>query len=161
MPRSFGIGGPPAVGASLILSAFLIVVSLWKQRESAQHHTAPRPIRTWRLWLTGAAVGLVVTLTSIGSGSLTLPLLTIIAPGIALPDLIGSDIAFSAMLVPVAAAGHWSLGDVNPVLALNLLIGAMPGTYVGAKCCRALHQRWLRPAVALVLVFVATKLLAV
>jgi uncharacterized membrane protein YfcA len=149
-----------AIGASLFLAAALIVAgAFYKPAGSARSNSSK--VQMARLAAVGACVGFIVTLTSIGSGSLTLPLLTILSPTIALPELIGSDIVFSAVLVPVAAAGHWSMGDVHPWLALNLLLGALPGTYFGTKWCRALHQRWLRPAVALVLVVVGTRLLAI
>lgn len=107
----------------------------------------------------GAVVGLIVTATSIGSGSVTLPLLTLALPLVSLSSLIGSDIAFAAFLIPAAAAGRWTMGDVNLSLVLKLLIGSLPGVYIGSKLCGRLNQKWLRPAVALTLVFVGTRLI--
>jgi uncharacterized membrane protein YfcA len=150
-----------AIAACLFLAAALIAAgAFYKPAADDASRRSPK-VQTLRIVAIGACVGFIVTITSIGSGSLTLPLLAIFSPAIALPELIGSDIVFSAVLVPVAAAGHWSMGDVHPWLALNLLVGALPGTYFGTKWCRALHQRWLRPAVALVLVVAGTRLLAI
>jgi len=107
----------------------------------------------------GAVVGLIVTITSIGSGSVTLPLLALTLPAVGLPELVGSDIAYAAFLIPTAAAGRWTMGDVNLALVANLLIGSLPGIYVGSKLCGRMQTRWLRPAVAVTLVFVGTRLI--
>jgi len=112
-----------------------------------------------RVAVIGAVVGLIVTITSIGSGSITLPLLTLVLPAVGLPELIGSDIAYAAFLIPTAAAGRWTMGDVNPLLVVNLLLGSLPGVYIGSKLCGRMQTRWLRPAVALTLVFVGTRLI--
>lgn len=106
----------------------------------------------------GAVVGLIVTITSIGSGSVTLPLLALTLPSVGLAELIGSDIAYAAFLIPTAAAGRWTMGDVNLGLVVNLLIGSLPGIYLGSKLCGRMQTKWLRPAVALTLVFVGTRL---
>jgi uncharacterized protein len=111
-----------------------------------------------RVAILGAVVGLIVTITSIGSGSITLPLLTLALPGVGLSQLVGSDIAYAAFLIPTAAAGRWTMGDVNLVLVGNLLLGSLPGVYIGSKLCGRMQTRWLRPAVALTLVFVGTRL---
>jgi uncharacterized membrane protein YfcA len=107
----------------------------------------------------GAVVGLIVTVTSIGSGSVTLPLIALALPSVGLAELVGSDIAYAAFLIPTAAAGRWTMGDVNLLLVANLLIGSLPGIYLGSKLCGKLQTRWLRPAVALTLVFVGTRLI--
>jgi uncharacterized membrane protein YfcA len=107
----------------------------------------------------GAVVGLVVTLTSIGSGAVTLPLLSLTLPLVGLPELIGSDIAFAAFLIPAAAVGRWTMGDVNVWLAVTLLAGSLPGVWIGSRLCGRMSQTWLRPAVAVTLVFVGTRLI--
>lgn len=106
----------------------------------------------------GAVVGLIVTVTSIGSGSVTLPLLALTLPSVGLAELVGSDIAYAAFLIPTAAAGRWTMGDVNLLLVVNLLIGSLPGIYFGSKLCGKMQTKWLRPAVAVTLVFVGTRL---
>lgn len=112
-----------------------------------------------RLAAIGASVGLIVTLTSIGSGSLTLPLLSLALPLTGLEELVGTDIAFAAILIPVAAAGRWSLGDVDPRIAIELLVGSLPGVYLGSRFALVLRRRWLRPAVALTLAVVGMRLI--
>jgi uncharacterized membrane protein YfcA len=151
-----------AIGVTLFVAAGMILAQpLFKRR------TLPivdgafewRPGQKARVIVLGAIVGCIVTLTSIGSGAVTLPLLALALPLVGLPELIGSDIAFAAFLIPAAAVGRWTMGDVNVWLALKLLIGSLPGVYIGSKLCTRLHARWLRPAVAVTLIFVGTRLM--
>jgi len=107
----------------------------------------------------GAVVGFLVALTSIGSGSITLPLLLLLLPAIPLRTLIGSEIAFAALMVPVAAAGHLGFADIDWAMALNLTVGALPGAYLGARLCARLGEHSLRPAVIGLLAFAGFKLL--
>lgn len=140
-----------AVGLALLTSAVAIVGSLFL------HKTVPPTRIEWKYGLSmrvvaaGAVVGFLVALTSIGSGSVTLPLLYLILPYVGLRQLIGSDIAFSALLIPVAALGHLSMGDINFAIVVSLLIGSLPGVFIGSKLCRMLPDFWLRPAVAVVM----------
>ena len=153
-----------AIGVTLLLAAGMILAQPWLKR--LELRTIPdgdefawRPRQRGRVIAIGAVVGLTVTLTSIGSGAVTLPLLTLAMPFVGLTELIGSDIAFAAFLIPAAALGRWTMGDVNVGLAINLLIGSLPGVYLGSRLCRRLHARWLRPAVAVTLLFVGARLI--
>ncbi|MEO6835154.1 MAG: sulfite exporter TauE/SafE family protein [Candidatus Tumulicola sp.] len=151
-----------AIGVTLFLAAGMILAQPLIQKTELAVSTAPfawKRGRRARVIALGAVVGFIVTLTSIGSGAVTLPLLTLALPLVGLPELIGSDIAFAAFLIPAAALGRWTMGDVNVGLALNLLIGSLPGVYIGSKLCTRLHARWLRPAVAVTLIFVGTRLI--
>jgi uncharacterized protein len=151
-----------AIGASICLAAILLLISRFiRTNESATPRELNVKAYRGRLIALGAVVGLIVSVTSIGSGSVTLPLLVMLLPAAALPKLIGSDLVFSAFLIPIAAIGHWSMGDVNPMLALNLLVGSIPGVYFGSKFCRSFQQAWLRHAVAVVLMVVGMRLIVV
>lgn len=151
-----------AIGVALFLAAAMIIARPFFKRRELPASSEPF---SWsgsqraRTMLLGAVVGLVVTLTSIGSGAVTLPLLSLTLPLVGLPELIGSDIAFAAFLIPAAAIGRWTMGDVNAPLAINLLLGSLPGVFIGSKLCGKMSQTWLRPAVALTLVFVGTRLI--
>jgi uncharacterized protein len=149
-----------AIGGALFIAAAVMLLRPFLKVKTLE----PRPF----VWTSaqrrsviaiGAIVGLIVTITSIGSGSVTLPLLTLALPLVGLSELVGSDIAFAAFLIPTAAAGRWSMGDVNIVLVLNLLIGSLPGVYIGSKLCGKLETRWLRPVVAVTLAAVGTRLI--
>ncbi len=150
-----------AIGVALFFAAAIMLLRPLFKRELAESSGTFqwKKSQRARTIAIGAVVGMLVTVTSIGSGSVTLPLLSLALPLVGLPELIGSDIAFSAFLIPTAAAGRWAMGDVNFPLVVNLLIGSLPGVYVGSKLCGKLSQRYLRPAVALTLVFVGTRLI--
>jgi hypothetical protein len=151
-----------AIGLVLFIAAAVIVIQPFIKRRLIQTASATfewQPKQRRRVIAIGALVGLIVTATSIGSGSVTLPLLTLALPFVGLSQLIGSDIAFAAFLIPAAAAGRWSMGDVNLPLVLKLLVGSLPGVYIGSKLCGRMNQMWLRPAVAVTLVFVGTRLI--
>ena len=150
-----------AIGVALFIAAAVMLIRpLLKSvplvsKESFAWHGAQRGF----VVAIGAVVGLIVTITSIGSGSVTLPLLALTLPSVGLAELVGSDIAYAAFLIPTAAAGRLSMGDVNLVLVGNLLVGSLPGIYLGSKLCGKLQTRWLRPAVAVTLVFVGSRLI--
>lgn len=151
-----------AIGYVLFVAAVVILVQPFLWRRALPMGTADfewRPGQRIRVITIGAIVGLIVTATSIGSGSVTLPLLSLSLPLVGISTLVGSDIAFAAFLIPAAAAGRWSMGDVNLLLVLKLLIGSLPGVYIGSKLCGRLSQSWLRPMVAVTLVFVGTRLI--
>jgi uncharacterized membrane protein YfcA len=157
-----------AIGVTLLLAAAMILAQpLLRRLELKRLEPGTRskgtfewkPARRTAVTVIGAVVGLTVTLTSIGSGAVTLPLLALALPFVGLPELIGSDIAFAAFLIPAAAIGRWTMGDVNVGLALKLLIGSLPGVYIGSWLCTRLHARWLRPAVAVTLIFVGARLI--
>lgn len=149
------------IGAALFLAAAIMVARPLFNRGRAKDSGEFAWVGSQRLRVAaiGAVVGLIVTITSIGSGSITLPLLTLALPGVGLAELIGSDIAYAAFLIPTAAAGRWTMGDVNLPLVANLLLGSLPGVYIGSRLCGRMQTRWLRPAVALTLVFVGTRLI--
>lgn len=145
------------VGIALFTSAVALVVTQFFGRNiepGVQDVRRPFP----RLVAVGALVGFVVSLTSIGSGSLTLPLLYAVLPLIALRVLVGSDLAFAAWLIPVAALGHLTIGSVDWRLCLNLLVGSLPGVYIGSRFCRWIPDSYLRPTVATILIFAGTRL---
>ncbi len=152
------------IGVALFIAAVVIIVRPFLKR-IAVHSLQSEERFAWtgsqhvRVIAVGAVVGLVVTITSIGSGSITLPLLTLLLPGVGLSELVGSDIAYAAFLIPTAAVGRWTMGDVNLHLVVNLLIGSLPGVYIGSKLCGKMQTRWLRPAVAFTLVFVGSRLI--
>lgn len=149
-----GIGAALFIAAAVMLiRPFLKSVPVITKDEFAWHG----PQRAYVIAI-GAVVGLIVTTTSIGSGSVTLPLLALMLPSVGLSELVGSDIAYAAFLIPTAAAGRWTMGDVNLPLVLNLLLGSLPGIYAGSKLCGRMRTKWLRPAVAVTLIFVGTRL---
>jgi uncharacterized membrane protein YfcA len=116
---------------------------------------------TMRLAAIGFFVGLTVSITSIGAGSLMLPLLLLVAPAVALRRLVGTDLAFAVVVLVPSLLGHWRIGDVNTGIATSLLMGSIPGVFLGSYFVTKLPERWFRGALAGVLVVVALALLPI
>ncbi len=150
------------VGVALFASAAAVAYSTIARRNldaSTEIQRTSSQRRTWPLVACGAVVGFFVVLTSIGSGAMLMPLLLLIAPIVGIPRLVGSDIAYAAFLIPSAALGHAALGDVNYDIALSLLIGSLPGVFIGSRLCKTLPDMYLRPALAMILVVAGSRLL--
>lgn len=107
----------------------------------------------------GVLVGTLVAMTSVGSGSVTLPLLLFFLPAVAMRKLIGSEIAFAAFLVPLAAVGQGAFGNVSWAMAGSLLVGSLPGVWIGAQLVKRIGDVWLRPTMVVILAFAGSKLL--
>ena len=144
------------IAVVILLAAFAsIVAQFWRPSLEGRAVASDRA----RAVAIGALVGFLVALTSIGSGSITLPLLMIVFPAAALRSLIGAEIVFAAIMVPVAAAGHVALANVDWRVAGLLTVGALPGAYIGSRLCAIIGERTLRPVVACVLCVAGFKLL--
>jgi uncharacterized membrane protein YfcA len=148
----------PAIGVViLIAAASSLVLHLLARR--GRDVPAPKRSSTASMVAIGAVVGFLVSMTSIGSGSITLPLLLLALPAFSLRTLIGSEIVFAALIVPISAAGHATFGNVDWALAANLAGGAIPGAYLGSRLCAVLGESAIRPAVIGVLAYAGVKLL--
>jgi uncharacterized protein len=147
-----------AVAVALLISAAGIV---FNRKLASDAPTDAKGDNTWQLVLLGLFVGICVSITSIGAGSLTLPLLLVFASSVALRRLVGTDLAFAVVVLVPSLIGHWKLGDVNPVIAASLLLGSIPGVFIGTHFVTRLPERWFRGALAGVLVIVALALLPI
>ena len=109
--------------------------------------------------LFGAALGLLVTLTSVGAGAIGVSVLAALYPHLPAKRIVGSDIAHAVPLTIVAGIGHASLGNVEWLLLVELLIGSLPGIWVGAKLTKQLPETITRFALCICLVIAARKIL--
>jgi uncharacterized protein len=123
----------------------------------------PKPFRLRPLptVLVGVVGGLVVGMTSVGSGSLMIVLLLLLYPMLRSSELVGTDLVQAIPLVASAAVGHLLFGDFQLDLTASLLVGSLPGVYVGARLSSRASDVVIRPALALVLVASGLKLLGV
>lgn len=146
------------LGAVLFLVALLI---LWHLRPNPQrertlvqdvwyHH--PGIMSLW-----GAVVGFLVGVTSVGSGSLLVPFLLLLP--LSAREVVGIDIAHAALLVTVAGIAHYAGGTVDPTLTANLLLGALPGVFLGSRLARRVPDRVLRAVLAVLLMGVSLHLI--
>lgn len=109
--------------------------------------------------LSGAVLGTLVTISSIGAGAIGATLLVMLYPKLTPAEVAGTDIAYAVPLTAIAAVGHWWLGSINWFLLLTLLVGSLPGITLGSWAARAVPEKLLRGLLALTLAGVAAKLL--
>jgi uncharacterized protein len=146
------------VGILLIIVGLVIIAGQLISKQRAAEIMALRP-RAPLILGVAAIVGFLVSVTSIGAGSITLTALAIILPRMRLQDLVGSDLAFAAAIVPVAALGHLGLGSINLPVTGALLLGSLPGVFIGSRLCALLPNKFVRPAIAGVMALAGAKLL--
>jgi uncharacterized membrane protein YfcA len=121
---------------------------LWEQRY--------RPVVTA---LVGAVVGFLVGLTSVGSGTLIIVSLAFLFPRLTSKELVGTDIFQAFMLLASGAIAYFIGGTINwPIVGL-LLIGSLPGVYLGSKASKFIPERFMRPVLATVLAVSGFKLI--
>lgn len=111
--------------------------------------------------LIGAAGGLVVGLTSVGSGSLIIIALMALYPTLKASSLVGTDLVQAVPLVMSAALGHIFFGDFSLALTASLIIGSVPGAWLGARLSSRAPGGLVRRVLAFVLLASALKLLDV
>jgi hypothetical protein len=107
--------------------------------------------------LTGAVLGILVTLSSVGAGALGTVALLFLYPKMKTVKIVGTDLAHAIPLTAVAGAGHWALGNVDIVLLGSLLVGSIPGIWVGSHLSAKIPERFLRPVLATVLLLIGVK----
>ena len=95
--------------------------------------------------LIGVIGGFAVGLTSVGSGSLMIVMLMFLYPTLSGREMVGTDLVQAIPLVASAAIGHLIFGDLQFGLTSSVLVGAIPGVYVGARIS-AHRERPVHPA---------------
>lgn len=124
--------------------------------------TAQRFTR-WQPALTiaaGALLGAMVTLTSVGAGAIGATMLLALYPvRMRLQRLVATDIVHAVPLTLVAGLGHLWIGNVNPVLLVNLLAGSLPGIVIGSILATRSSDKLLQPVLAAVLLVVGWRLI--
>ena len=143
-----------ALGAALLLGAAAMVLRFVLDRRSGQdrtgvvHHVELRLVRTVLIGMVG---GLVVGLTSVGSGSLMIVLLLFVYPAIGANQLVGTDLTQAVPLTAAAALGALAFGHVEISVTTSLIIGSMPAVLVGSLLSSWAPDRYVRPVITFVI----------
>ena len=150
-----------ALGIALLVASASIVAktALQALRPVRAERHAPFTAKAVPTVLIGVAGGLVVGMTSVGSGSLMIVMLLLLYPMLSASELVGTDLVQAIPLVASAALGHLLFGDFKLGLTTSLLVGCMPGVYIGARVSARAPDRIIRPALVFVLLASALKLL--
>jgi len=149
------------LGLTLVVAATAMAVRivLQSRRGTASADVRSVQVRRGLTLLVGVVGGLVVGVTSVGSGSLMIVLLLCLYPTLESKSLVGTDLVQAVPLVAAAAVGHLLFGDFQLDLTLALLAGCIPGVYIGARVSSRAPDSVIRPLLVAVLVGSALKLL--
>jgi uncharacterized membrane protein YfcA len=147
--------------ALLVVSVGLVVRPLLARRKRPGESLPPLVVRALPTVLIGIVGGLVVGVTSVGSGSLMIILLLMLYPHLKLSELVGTDLVQAVPLVTSAAIGHLLFGNFQLALTGSILIGSIPGVFIGARFSSRAPDHVIRPALIVVLAVSALKLLGV
>ena len=151
--------------AGLIARAYLRLLERARRRDGrGEPLPQDRPTLTLRILPTvvlGALGGIVVGLTSVGSGSLIIIALMGLYPTLKASELVGTDLVQAVPLVAAAALGHLLFGDFQMELTTSVLLGAIPGVWIGAQLSSRSPGGLVRRALAFVLLASSLKLLDV
>lgn len=149
-----------ALGVALLVAAAgLVVKSVMASRRAGTVDDRELVVKPLPTVLVGAVGGLVVGMTSVGSGSLIIIALMALYPMLRTNRLVGTDLVQAVPLVASAAVAHMLFGEFQLDLTLSLLIGALPAVYLGSKVSSFAPDTVIRPALTVVLVASAMKLL--
>jgi uncharacterized protein len=149
--------------AGLIVRAYIRLVERARRRDGRAKPLPEGPpkvhLRPLATMVLGALGGVVVGLTSVGSGSLIIIALMMLYPNLTANELVGTDLVQAVPLVASAAVGHLLFGDFHLDLTTSLLLGSIPGVWLGAHLSARAPGGLVRRALAFVLLASALKLL--
>jgi len=147
------------LGAMLLLTALSLVFRRQFLAFAETRLVAVTPRRTTLLTvLTGAVLGVLVTISSVGAGAIGVTILLLLYSRLPMAIIVGSDIAHAVPLTLVAGVGHWFLGSVEWPLLTSLLTGSVPGVIIGSYLAARVPDAILRPILAATLVLVSGRL---
>ena len=149
-----------ALGVALLLTAVAVAYrQVWTVLGLRLERWLPPRRRAAFTVAAGALLGVLVSLSSIGAGAIGATLILLLYPRLPAHKIVGTDIAHAVPLTLVAGIGHATLGHVDWVLLGSLLVGSLPGIWLGAQLTKALPERLVRAFLSLALVAAGLKVL--
>jgi len=106
----------------------------------------------------GAVLGVLVSISSVGAGAMGVIALIMLYPHLPMAKIVGSDIAHAVPLTLIAGIGHWMMGSVDWHIMGSLLVGSLPGIFVGSFFAIRVPERALRLVLATTLFIVASRI---
>lgn len=150
------------LGVALILTALAILFRERLQRlgrARQRRESGASPSRLFAATVAvGVALGVLVTISSVGAGVIGMVALLWLYPHVPSIRLVGVDIAHAVPLTAIAGLGHFYMGSVDFVLLGSLLLGSLPGIYLGSHVGSAFPDRILRPTLACLLLLIGGRL---
>jgi uncharacterized membrane protein YfcA len=142
------LGTALLIGAAAMLLRYALDRRKGNLREGAVHEIAVRPLPTVAIGMIG---GLIVGITSVGSGSLMIVLLLFLYPMLGANQLVGTDLTQAVPLTLAAALGALAFGHIEISVTLSLIIGSVPAVVIGAFFSSRAPDRYIRPAITFVI----------
>ena len=146
------------LGVALIITSVAVLLRAKLMSAVAKGRWIPEKYVPALTVLLGIVLGALVTLTSVGAGALGVTALIMLYPKEKITTIVGSDIAHAVPLTLVAGLGHASIGTIDYALLGTLLIGSIPGIYLGSHMSSKVAEHWVRIALAAILIYVGFKL---
>ena len=146
------------LGIALLLTSLSVLFRNQLAQSSKKGHWINPKYTPFLTVVLGLILGFLVTLTSVGAGALGVTALLILYPKISITKIVGTDVAHAVPLTLVAGLGHVSLGTVDYQLLGTLLIGSIPGIWIGSHLSSKVAEHWIRTVLALILVYIGQKL---
>ncbi len=148
-----------ALSAALIITAVSIIFRD-KLRNWANHRLnfGNKGAPDYWVILTGVILGVLVTLSSVGAGVIGATALMLLVPALSMSRIVGTDIAHAVPLTLVAGLGHAVNGSVDWILLASLLIGSLPGIWLGSHIGNRLPDNVLRVLLASLLFLIGGRL---
>lgn len=136
------------VGASAMVLRYVLDRRAGQDRTGVVHEITPRPLRTIAIGMIG---GIVVGITSVGSGSLMIIMLLFLYPMLGANQLVGTDLTQAVPLTLAAALGALAFGHVEFGVTTSLIIGSVPAVFVGSLLSSSAPDRFIRPVITFVI----------
>jgi uncharacterized protein len=165
------------LGVMLVLTAASMLFKVWRTRADAKPSTPGIDTFESIFYLTsekskqtltngrvlacvglGLVLGAMVTLTSVGAGAIGTAVLIALFGAMPLARIVGNDIAHAIPLTLVAGLGHAALGAVDWTMLAWLLLGSLPGIWLGTRSYGRFPERWLRGGLSLLLAYAGLRL---
>lgn len=161
-----GLGAALLLAAgSMVLKAYLRLAETLRQRRGegspAKSSNEPMRVRPVPTLLIGIMGGFIVGMTSVGSGSLIIISLLFLYPMLTASHLVGTDLVQAVPLIWAAAIGHLLFGSVEFAVTVPLLVGSIPGIFVGAQLSARAPQGLMRRVLSIVLFISGLKMLGI
>jgi uncharacterized protein len=142
------LGAALLLGAAAMVLRFALDLRSGQQREGVVHDIKTHPLRTIAIGMLG---GVVVGLTSVGSGSLMIILLLFLYPMLGANQLVGTDLTQAVPLTFAAALGQLIFGHVELDVTVSLIIGSVPAVLIGSLFSSSAPDRYVRPVITFVI----------